>query len=237
VLYRLQTGVQWRCLPLQTLFGNQKISYKTVYYYFNKWAKDGSLQQVHQRLLSLQPSRLRLGICALDGTHTRCQRDCQASGWQGRKKAITTNLLLLTDNQGLPVALAEPIAGNHNDLYQADKALNAMVSYLNRTGLRTQGIFLNADAGFDSQNLQTTLGLQNMQPNIYPNPRAGLIEQSRIFDTKLYRHRFKIERTNAWFDAFRAIKFRYDKLLDTWKASLYLAACCIIMDKLNLWTS
>ena len=100
-----------------------------------------------KKLLSLYPKKLRTGVCALDGTHTRCSRNCQASGWQGRKKAITTNLLLLTDNQGLPLALAEPLAGTHNDLYQADKALRKMVDGLQQAGLRTQGIFLNADAG------------------------------------------------------------------------------------------
>ena len=126
---------------MQTLFGGQKVSYKTVYYYFNKWAKDGSLQQVHQKLLGLQPSRLRLGVCALDGTHTRCQRNCQASGWQGRKKAVTTNLLLLTDNQGLPIALAQPMAGNHNDLYQADKALDAMASGLKKQACERRASF------------------------------------------------------------------------------------------------
>ena len=235
VLYRLQTGMQWRCLPMQTLFGSQKVSYKTVYYHFNKWAKNGSLEVVHSKLLSLYPKKLRTGVCALDGTHTRCSRNCQASGWQGRKKAITTNLLLLTDNQGLPLALAEPLAGTHNDLYQADKALRKMVDGLQQAGLRTQGIFLNADAGFDSQALQNSMQLYGMQPNVHPNPRAGQLERSQIFDAKLYRHRFKVERTNAWFDACRAVRFRYDRLVQTWKASLHLAACCIILDKLNLW--
>ena len=44
ILKRLETGVQWRELPIEVYFEKGEISWQNVYYYFNKWSKDGSFQ-------------------------------------------------------------------------------------------------------------------------------------------------------------------------------------------------
>ena len=44
ILKRLKTGVQWRELPIESYFEKAEISWQNVYYYFNKWSKDGSFQ-------------------------------------------------------------------------------------------------------------------------------------------------------------------------------------------------
>ena len=44
ILKRLKTGVQWRELPIESYFEKDEISWQNVYYYFNKWSKDGSFQ-------------------------------------------------------------------------------------------------------------------------------------------------------------------------------------------------
>jgi len=43
-LKRLKTGVQWKELPIEVYFEKGEISWQNVYYYFNKWSKDGSFQ-------------------------------------------------------------------------------------------------------------------------------------------------------------------------------------------------
>ena len=53
----------------------------------------------------------------LDGTHTPTKRGGQGVGYQGRKKCKTSNMLIITDSQGIPLACSEPISGNHNDAY------------------------------------------------------------------------------------------------------------------------
>ena len=45
ILKRLKTGVQWRELPIEVYFEKGEISWQNVYYYFNKWSKDGSFQR------------------------------------------------------------------------------------------------------------------------------------------------------------------------------------------------
>ena len=42
ILKRLKTGVQWRELSIESYFEKGEISWQNVYYYFNKWSKDGS---------------------------------------------------------------------------------------------------------------------------------------------------------------------------------------------------
>ena len=44
IFKRLRTGVQWRELPIEVYFEKGEISWQNVYYYFNKWSKDGSFQ-------------------------------------------------------------------------------------------------------------------------------------------------------------------------------------------------
>lgn len=41
ILYKLKTGIQWRFLPLKELFSDVVLSYKTVFYHFRKWCKNG----------------------------------------------------------------------------------------------------------------------------------------------------------------------------------------------------
>ncbi len=44
--FYLKTEVQWRELPIESYFEKGEISWQNVYYYFNKWSKDGSFQRV-----------------------------------------------------------------------------------------------------------------------------------------------------------------------------------------------
>ena len=56
----------------------------------------------------------------LDGSHTPAKRGGEAVVYQNRKKSKITNVLFLTDKNGLPLAMSEPIDGNHNDLFRVD---------------------------------------------------------------------------------------------------------------------
>src|SRR5690554_1233062 len=60
-------------------------------------------------------SNLDLSSSDLDGSHTTALRGGEQVAYQGRKKRKTTNSLYLTDRQGLPLAMSEPVSGNHND--------------------------------------------------------------------------------------------------------------------------
>ena len=104
ILKRLKTGVQWRELPIEVYFEKGEISWQNVYYYFNKWSKDGSFQRIWLNLLSKKKRKLDMSCVQLDGSHTRCRQKGESTGYQARKKSVTTNSIFLCDNKGQMIA-------------------------------------------------------------------------------------------------------------------------------------
>ena len=230
IIYRLKTGCQWRELPLAAFFGSVSISWNTVYYYFNKWSKYGVLKRLWIKILSLQKSKLNLSSIQLDGSHTVAKRGGQAVAYQGRKKAKTTNALFLTDKNGLPLAISSAVSGNHNDLFEINAQFLQMIYDVQKAGIPTKGLFLNADAGFDCSEFRKTCALNGIIANVDFNKRnSKKLDYNYVFDDLLYKERFSVERTNAWIDAFKALLIRFETLTDTWKAQHYLAFVLILL--------
>ncbi len=230
ILYRLKTGCQWRELPMKQFF-RCKYSWKSVYYHFQKWSKLGSWDKVHQQILERHKHLLDLSSIQLDGTHTVCKRGGAAAAYQGRKRATTTNLLLITDNQGIPLACSHPIAGNHNDAHHLVTHFKEMLHKIEDCNISTQGLFLNADAGFDVNDFRMYCNNNEIIDNICANKRNGT-QNAFLFDELLYKRRFVIERTNAWIDAFKAILIRFETNQIHWEALHTLAFCLILIRKL-----
>ena len=95
---------------------------------------------------------LDMSSVEFDGSHTPAKRGGQqpgrrAVGYQGRKKASTTNMLFLTDRQGLPLACSDPMSGEHHDVFEIEENVAKMVATLQRADIATEGLFLNGDAG------------------------------------------------------------------------------------------
>lgn len=230
IIYRLKTGCQWRELPLRSLLGKKIISWQSIYYHFNKWSKDGSWQNLWTALLNKHKSTLDMSSVQLDGSHTPAKRGGLAVGYQGRKKCKTTNALFLTDKQGIPLAMSEPVSGNHNDLFDIENSFQKIIDDLKLAEISTQGLFMNADAGFDSAKLRHLCFVNDILPNIDINKRnSNSIDYEYFVDELLYKERFSVERTNAWLDAFKAILTRFETRKDTWTALHYLAFALIIL--------
>ena len=51
ILKQLKTGCQWRELCIKVHFNEGEVCWQTIYYYFNKWSKDGSFKSVWVNLL------------------------------------------------------------------------------------------------------------------------------------------------------------------------------------------
>ena len=60
ILYRLKSGCQWRMLPLACFFDEGEITYDGVFYYHNKWVRDGSWRKVWIALLKEHKDHLDL---------------------------------------------------------------------------------------------------------------------------------------------------------------------------------
>lgn len=223
ILYKLKTGVQWRELPVKALFEMRILSWQSVYYHYRKWCLSSVWQGCWVELLRKNKNHLDLSSVDLDGSHTPAVRGGQEVEYQGRKKRKTTNALYLTDRQGLPLAMSEPVAGHHNDLYNIEVQFEIVTATLENADIQVEGLFLNADAGFDSKEFRKACDLKQINANICFNRRNGNTDRDEYFDQKLYGQRYAIERTNAWVDSFRSLLNRFDTTTESWKGFNYLA--------------
>ena len=140
----------------------------------------------------------------------RCGEDTE---YQGRKKRKTINALYLIDRQGLPLAILNPVASNHNDLYDIDVQFEIVTGTLEFVNFRVEVLFLNADVSFDSKKFRLCCEKKEINANVCFNKRNGNTDRDEYFEQLLYNERYKIERTNACMDSFRSLLNRYDKTL------------------------
>lgn len=232
ILYKLKTGIQWHMLPVSSLFSDIVLSYKTVYGHFRKWSKKGEWESSWLRILEIHKWALDLSTSSVDGSHTKALRGGEQVEFQTRKMSKTTNALYLTDNQGLPIAISSPIAGNHHDLYQIDIHLDELFQTLEKAGISTDGLFINADAGFDSKEFRSKCFEYGIITNTAINPRNGNSDDIVIFDEILYEQRYTIERTNAWIDSYRTLLNRFDTTISSWTSFNYIAFMVILLKKI-----
>ncbi|MFN3590453.1 MAG: IS5 family transposase [Spirosomataceae bacterium] len=238
ILYRLKTGCQWRELPTQKFFSGTILSWNSVYYHFNKWNRAGCWRKIFVNLLRENRQYLDLSRLALDGSHTASKNGGEAVSYQGRKSCKTTNALFITDNQGIVLSMSTPQAGNHHDLYEINTFFNELCDMLKEVGIILDGLFLNADGGFDSKELKEACSKEGIIANIKPNSRnkqADTPSQTgvNIFDEELYKGRYVIERTNAWIDGFKALLIRFEFLVQNWICLHFMAFSVILLRKIS----
>lgn len=234
IIYRLKTGTQWRELPIPLFGSSILMTWQSVYYHFQKWSKNGSWKNLWTQVLKLNKSSLDMSSVQLDGSHTPAKRGGQEVAYQKRKSCKTTNMLFLTDCLGIPLAISDPIAGNHHDLFEIEKNMSKIQDDLTLADISSNGLFMNADAGFDSISFREFCDGLHIMANIDINKRNS---KNADFDylviEELYKERFVVERTNAWIDGFKALLTRYEVISQHWKSLHYLAFSFILLRKVN----
>lgn len=232
IVHKLKTGCQWKFLFVDIECVKVPFSWQTVYYYYHKWCRLGVFQEMFTTYLWIQKDRLDLERLNLDGTHSLVKRSAESSAYQHRKRGKTSNLLVMTDGRGIPVACGGILSGNHNDLYDVVPQYAAMTKHLQECGICLQNSMQNADKGFDSKSLRRAIQRRKIIPNIKENIRnrkklkAG---RKRFFNPQVYRERFVNERCFAWIDSFRTLLIRFDKLDRHWLNWHYLAFALILL--------
>lgn len=233
ILYKLKTGCQWHMLPVSSVFTRRVLHYKTVYGHFRKWSRNGEWEKVWRIVLKRYKSFLDMSCVDLDGSHTTALRGGECCGYQGRKKRKTTNAIYVTDRQGIPLVMSTPVSGSHNDVYNISKVLLELFSDLKASALSVSGLFLNADAGFDTEQFRRGCHEHEVFPNVAFNKRRGKQREEEFLDELLYEQRYTIERTNAWMDSYRSVLNRFDTTLSSWKAWNYITFILILLKKIR----
>lgn len=125
--------------------------------------------------------------------------------------------------------------GEHHDLYEIENVLEEIFLLLNDATIEHKGLFINTDAGFDSENLRQLLEKQEIIANITTNPRNKKREDNDYyFDEELYKRRFKIEKANAWLDSFKALLVRFETYVKNWIALHYIAFSVLFLRKVKV---
>jgi transposase len=237
ILYRLKSGCQWRMLPVEQFFTSKaKLSRSGVYHHYREWVRDGSFKTVWIELLKANHQLPDLSSMQLDGSHTAAKNGGEDIGYQRRKAARTTNALFLSDNQGLPLAVATPQSGNHHDLHDIEQLFEELCKVLQEADVDLSGVFMNADSGFDAQKLREKCSEKQIEANIDINERNNkeqLPDKYVYFDELLYKRRFVIERMNAWIDSFKALLIRFETTTKAWMALHFLAFAVILCRKMT----
>jgi transposase len=234
IIYRLKTGTQWRELPLAQFGSRILMTWQSVFYHFNKWSKDGSWKNLWTNLLKKYKSSLDMSSVQFDGSHTPAKRGGEEVEYQGRKSCKTTNMLFLTDKSGMPLAISDPVSGNHHDLFEIEKQTSKMVADLELATISCNGLFLNADAGFDSFSFREFCDSLFIIANIDINKRNSKNpDYDYLLDEELYKERFSVERTNAWIDAFKAVLVRFETTKRNWKSLHYLTFSLILIRRVK----
>ncbi|ADZ11296.1 transposase [Riemerella anatipestifer] len=122
--------------------------------------------------------------------------------------------------------------GNYNDLYEIEVQFKTITDTLEKANIAFDGLFLNADVGFDSKEFRCSCEKKEIQGNICLNKRnEGVSDRDEYFDPLLYKERYKIERTNGWIDSYRALLNRFDTTVASWLGFNYLAFIVIALKK------
>lgn len=135
-------GVQWELLPVNTLFEDKELSRQSVYYHYRKWNLNKDFKHCRINILKKYKSKLDLSSVDFDGSHTPI-REGEQMEYQARKKRKTTNVYYLMDRQVISLAISEPVAGNHNDLYNIEFQLEETTSILEEADISVEGLFMN----------------------------------------------------------------------------------------------
>ncbi len=234
ILYRLKTGCQWRELPTREFFNGASLSWQGVYHHFRKWTVDGSLKKVWVGLLKSRRRLLDLSCVQLDGSQTLCKNGGEHVGYQARKAARTCNSLFLSDSKGLLLACSGPVSGAHHDLFEIEQVFKELCGLLEEAGIETEGLFLNADAGFDSEGFRRLCSQMKIEANIACNARNGRSDGEYVhFDEELFKKRTVIEHANAWLDSFKALLIRFETKARQWMALHFLAFTVLFIRKIT----
>ena len=218
ILYKLKMGCQWHLIPTMAIFTEVVLHYKTIFGKFRQWCKDGSWQKSWESLLERNRDKIDLSSADLDGSHTVARRGGEEVGGAAHKAAQTTNAISVADCKGIPIAMSDPKSGRHHDVHEIENSLDQIFGMMRNAGIPTDGLFLNADAGFDCHDLRRKCESVGIIANVDFNSHTQN-DEKYLLDTELLALRYSIERMHGWipFDPFSTVS---TKLLPVGKGGI-----------------
>jgi transposase len=174
----------------------------------------------------------RLKRFSIDGTLLQSFEFREKTGYSGKHQRVAVKASLVVDATGVPLS-AVIASGNAHDLSLAEESVSRLrgFDYFRSSML--------ADKGYDSKKFRLFAFNQGIKPNIPKHVYTKEREHPYKFhlyryDTEEAKHRFIVERTNAWFKSFRRLRNRFDYQIASFEAFLHLAVIIICVRRLVL---
>ena len=206
IFYVTKTGIQWRMMP------NDFPKWQLVYYYFKKWAKDGTTEKIHNAMaLNVRLSKKKqpspsLGL--VDSQTVKTMSVTNFKGIDGNKKVNGRKRFILTDTLGLIMALVIT-TGNTGERAGAELLLEKINNRFNRL------VKVLADQGFDGvefiNKIQTKFSL------IWQVVTQVLGLNGFVVVPK----RWIVERTFGWFAFHRRLTKDYEVIISHSESFIY----------------
>lgn len=212
----LRSGMTWR--NLQFCLHGKKVTWHTIFYWFQKWSKAHIFRDAYHHLLALYTKRriLRKPILHFftDTTFVKnlFGEDCLGPSPvdRGRKAC---KLSVICDDMGVVHSLTFHPA-NKNDCRLLRHTLNA------NKRVHLQGVVLCADKGYDTAQCRQWIEEKGMIDCI--------IRKKGGHDAAVSKNRTIVENVFGWLDRSRHLLVRYDKLISTYRSFTFLALLPIL---------
>lgn len=138
--------------------------------------------------------------------------------------------MLLVERTGVPLAI-HVAAANQHEVRLAEPTLTALrAARLPHAAQLTRVI---ADRAYDSQALWARLrtrGIALIAPHRRYRRRRQVWQDGRAL--RRYRHRWIVERTNAWLLSFRRLATRHERQLERYRAFVHVACLVLALRRL-----
>ena len=89
--------------------------------------------------------------------------------------------------------MSAPIEGKYKDLFKLDFFFTRILEDLELARIKTNDLFLNADAGFDSKKFRALCFEKDIMANIDFNKKSKSTGNQMLIDDKLYDERFLLK--------------------------------------------
>jgi transposase len=229
VVYVLRTGCQWKALPKER-FGSASAVHKR----FLEWEKAGVFEAIWRAGL-VEYDQLE-GIAwrwqSIDGAMFKAPwrkrrsepiRPMTDRGKKGSKRH------LLVDGRGVPLSIVVTGANQH-DVTRLDAVLQSIVVKRESPPVR-RSKHLCADAGYRGKPALKIINAHGYIPHVVDRRKEADLNRR---NPKKKARRWVVEVCHSWFNRFRKLLVRYEKLERSFLALNHLAAAIIAFRKVPL---